>query len=122
MNDAQYQQCKSIVDTRKSRAKMHSHEDEKVMVFEKCAHPAWTQVDIWERPLIELDDKIKMYSKKLNKAKKYSKLRKTAHLSAVNADLMITYFRRKLELCKVIKNTIHKLLESPRQFIGKDEL
>lgn len=120
MNDDQYQACKRIIDKRETR--VMGYEDEKVKVFLKCVHPPWKKFDIWERPLIELDEKTQMYEAKVKKVKKYIKARKQYHLPTNNGEIMRKLFEKRLELCKQLRKEIIKIMDSPKSFMFKDEL
>jgi len=120
MNDDQYQACKRIIDRREAR--VMNYEDEKLKVFQKCVHPPWKKFDIWERPLIELEEKTKMYENKIKKVKKYLKARIKYHLPTNNGELLKILFEKRLELCKELRKDILKIMESPKTFLLKDEL
>jgi len=85
-------------------------------------HPPWKKFDIWERPLIELEEKTKMYENKIKKVKKYLKARIKYHLPTNNGELLKILFEKRLELCKELRKDILKIMESPKTFLLKDEL
>ena len=120
MNDDQYQACKKIMDKRDNY--VMNYEDEKIKVFQKCVHPPWKEFDIWERPLIELEEKTKMYEEKLKKANKYLKARLKHHLPTTkNGEMIKKLFEKRLQLCKDLRVEIFKIMESPKAFFVKDE-
>lgn len=120
MNDEQYEKCNKTLAKRETF--VQGFEDEKLKIFDLCVHPQWTKFDIWERPLLELDDKIKMYEKKIKKIKKYITARAKYHLSTKNAEIMKELFERRLQLSHDVKKEIFKIMESPKSYKIKEDL
>ena len=77
-------------------------------MMEKCLHPKWTKIDVFQVPLKEIAERMTYLEANKIRAIEYLSLKKRDFLPDTAAELILNYLKKRIDLLQAIERNIYK--------------